>query len=136
MRVSITYDERRAGIIFPATFAFLIITIDFSDEEKETIRARRLEYTWADGFCRDDLTTPNIKTVRWWNALPVVGDYFARFPRGVYLYEMLIHRTFIIRSHDVAYLKQKEHAILEGLEYLREWLKDQREVRSNRIVEL
>jgi hypothetical protein len=136
MRVSVKYDEQPGGLTGRRTDIYLIFSIEFSDEEKQTIRQRRLEGLRIYGMRLDPyLVSPRIKWTPLSSRLPVIGIFFER-PNRVTVADVLIHRTFIYKFDDAGSAKQFEAEVRESLAVFKNELIGNRDVGRDEVYDL
>jgi len=137
MRVSIKYDERSAGIIMSRTDIYQVWTIEFSDEEKEIIRQRRLgKVTIHHMWISPRLTSPRIKKDPFRSKLPIIGMFFRRRTMHLTVDELLIHRVFIYKWTNASEARDFEDEISGHLGALKDMIVGNKDVKRDHVFEL
>ncbi|MGD0639227.1 MAG: hypothetical protein ABSC22_00645 [Roseiarcus sp.] len=134
MRVSVKYDEQPSGA--RRTDVYLILTIEFSDEERQTIRQRNLENIRIVGLPLDPwLVSPRIKKNPFLKNLPYIGFFFFR-PYCVLARELLIYKTFVYKFADANSAKQVEAEARASLVELKNRLLADKDVGRDEVYDL
>jgi hypothetical protein len=125
MRVEVRYDEQPQGIIFKRTLSTLVITVDFSEEEKQIIKERQLQNLFIE-ITLQQIYAPKLH-----------GGILRREPHErVSIADLTLHRTWIMQANAATHLRGMEEMFLKCLQAVKQLIDQNRTVGRSKVIEI